>query len=134
MTYTSNLRGAGTDTGVYVELIDTKGASSGRKQLVTSAADAFERGSVDEFRIKCQALGNLAKLRVGRDGKGSKPAWHLSKVWYSAAWSTKCSFHTSDQAHGVALCLLCMSMMSLVLEGGVCAASYTCCCGAGGGH
>lgn len=70
---------------MYVQLIDAKSVSSGRKQLVTSAADAFERGSVDEFRIKCQALENLAKLRVGHDGKGSKPAWHLSKVWYPSS-------------------------------------------------
>lgn len=51
VTFTSDMRGAGTDAGVYVELIDNAGASSGRKSLVTSAPDAFERGKRDEFSI-----------------------------------------------------------------------------------
>lgn len=78
--YTSDVRGAGTDAGVYVELIDSDAATSGRKQLLSPAPDAFERGKVDEFNLKCQALGDLAKLRIGHDGKGARPAWHLSKV------------------------------------------------------
>jgi hypothetical protein len=86
-TFTSDAKGAATDAGVHIELIDTGGASSGRKQLVTSAPDAFERGKVDEFRIKCQALGNLTKLHIGHDGKGAHPAWHLAKVRLMAlAW------------------------------------------------
>lgn len=80
VTFTSDLKGAGTDAGVHIELIDASGASSGRQQLLTSAPDAWERGKADEFRIKCQALGNLTKLRIGHDGKGAHPAWHLAKV------------------------------------------------------
>jgi hypothetical protein len=87
VTFTSDAKGAATDASVHIELIDAGGASSGRKQLRTSAPDAFERGKVDEFRIKCQALGNLIKLRIGQDGKGAHPAWHLAKVRVLAiAW------------------------------------------------
>lgn len=82
MTYTSDIRGAGTDAGVHAELLDAAGASSGRQQLSapTGAHDAFGRGRVGEFRLRCQALGDLVKLRIGHDGKGTQPGWHLSKV------------------------------------------------------
>lgn len=80
VTYTSDIKSAGTDASVFVELIDGNGASSERRQLLTSAPDAFERGKADSFSITCQALSNMARLRVGHDGRGAKPSWHLSKV------------------------------------------------------
>jgi hypothetical protein len=90
VTYTSDLRGASTDAGVYIELFDTAGASSGCKQLLLAASDAFERGKADEFTITCHALGRLTKLRVGHDSKGARPAWHLAKVgcvlYASGSW------------------------------------------------
>jgi hypothetical protein len=67
---------------VYIELFDAAGASSGCKQLLTAAPDAFERGKADEFTITCHALGRLSKLRIGHDSKGARPAWHLAKVGF----------------------------------------------------
>lgn len=78
--FTSDLRGASTDASVHVELFDASGASSGVKQLATSAPDAFERGRADTFRITCSALGSLTKLRIGHDSRGTRPGWHLAKV------------------------------------------------------
>lgn len=80
VTHTSDVRGAGTDAAVFAELIGSSGATSGRKQLVSAAPDAFERGKVDEFRLRCQHLGELARLRIGHDGRGAHPAWGLLKV------------------------------------------------------
>lgn len=104
VTYTSHMRGAGTDACPYVELIDSNGASSGRKQLLTSAPDAFERGKVDEFRIKCQAVGNLVKLKIGHDGRGAKPAWHLSKVRRPQIREARLSRLASQQLESCVTC------------------------------
>jgi hypothetical protein len=66
---------------VHVELAGSGGASSGRRALLAAGdAAAFSRGKVDAFQIRCQALGELSTLRIGHDGRGTHPAWHLTKV------------------------------------------------------
>jgi hypothetical protein len=80
VTHTNDVRGVGTDAAVFVELLGASGASGGRKPLLSPSPEVFARGRVDEFRLRCPALGELAKLRIGHDGKGGHPAWHLAKV------------------------------------------------------
>lgn len=80
VTRTSDVRGAATDAAVFVELIGAGGASSGRQPLAPSGPQAFELGSIDEFKLLCEGLGELVQLRVGHDGSGAHPAWHLLQV------------------------------------------------------
>lgn len=80
VTRTSDLRGAGSDASVHVELFDTAGASSGLQQLPATSASAFQRGSVDTFSLQCCALGELARLGIRHDGSGSHPGWHLQQA------------------------------------------------------
>ena len=55
-THTSNLRGAGTDANVFVELIGDAGISSGRLALSSPNPETFEAGRVDTFQVTNCAL------------------------------------------------------------------------------
>eukprot|EP00775_Hariotina_reticulata_P013433 gene13433-13561_t len=77
---TSDVRGGGTDAQVHIELLDAAGSTSGVKELAAAGPEAFKRGKVDTFKLSCQPLGELMQLRVGHDGTGAHPAWHLLQV------------------------------------------------------
>ena len=64
--YTSDLRGAGTDATVFVELAGDLG-SGPRCKLMNQAgsADAFGRGQTDTFVIQLPELGELQSLTIG---------------------------------------------------------------------
>ena len=70
VTYTSDLRGAGTDATVFVELHGQQG-SGPRLALLPqgqgqgAAADSFTRGGVDSFQLPMPDLGDLHSLTVG---------------------------------------------------------------------
>ncbi|KAF6256823.1 hypothetical protein COO60DRAFT_1640423 [Scenedesmus sp. NREL 46B-D3] len=82
-TYTSDLRGAGTDAGVWIELLgelDGKATQSPRLPLDNSSNN-FERGAVDSFLLKKQRqLGKLTAVHIGHDNKGMAAGWHLDHV------------------------------------------------------
>ena len=48
--------------------------------VILSYLNRFERGSVDIFRMDIDDVGPLTKLRIGHNGKGSRPQWFLDKV------------------------------------------------------
>jgi hypothetical protein len=77
--HTSDVRGAGTDAAVSVQLFGPAGASSGQHELLAGPG-AFERARVDRFSLVLQDVGPLQKLAIGHDGSGSSSAWHLEKV------------------------------------------------------
>ncbi|CAD7701203.1 unnamed protein product, partial [Ostreobium quekettii] len=80
VVHTSDEKGAGTDSRVFVDLIGDAG-SSGAQQLVSSKKNPFERGDEDEFVLQVPAsLGNLTHLRVCHDGKGFGAGWHLDYI------------------------------------------------------
>ena len=67
VTYTSDVRGAGTDATVFIELEGQLG-SSPRQGLIPpgSASDSFGRGQADPFRLHLPELGKLQSLTIGR--------------------------------------------------------------------
>ncbi|KXZ56858.1 hypothetical protein GPECTOR_1g774 [Gonium pectorale] len=77
-TYTSDLRGAGTDANVYIELHGNK-AFVGKTALDTNANN-FERGRKDEFVISGTDVGELQHIVIGHDNSGVGSAWHLEQV------------------------------------------------------
>eukprot|EP00775_Hariotina_reticulata_P001782 gene1782-2116_t len=82
-THTSDLRGAGTDAGVWIELIGELNGkcTQGPRLLLDTSANNFERGAVDTFLLKKQrCLGRLTAIRIGHDNKGFGPGWHLDHV------------------------------------------------------
>ena len=66
VTYTSDLRGAGTDATVFVELAGDLGSGPGCKLMnQAGSADAFGRGQTDTFVIQLPELGELQSLTLG---------------------------------------------------------------------
>jgi len=66
VTYTSDLRGAGTDATVFVELAGKLGSGPRCKLMnQAGAADAFGRGQTDCFMVQLPELGELQSLTIG---------------------------------------------------------------------
>lgn len=63
---TSDLRGAGTNANVYIQLFGEKN-DSGKIPLELSKTnrDKFERGQTDVFEIKEADVGDIRKIRIG---------------------------------------------------------------------
>jgi hypothetical protein len=70
--HTSDIRGAGTDAGVYITLCGQQG-SSAQLQLDTAGRDLFERGTVDEFVVDSPPVGAISSILVGHDNKWVAP-------------------------------------------------------------
>lgn len=66
IAHTSDIKGAGTDASVYVELFGSK-ADSGTKEL-NGPGNLFEQGKSDTFKVQTVELGELSALEVGRVG------------------------------------------------------------------
>lgn len=64
--YTSDLRGAGSDATVFVELAGKLGTGPRCKLMnQAGAADAFGRGQTDSFVVQLPELGELQALTIG---------------------------------------------------------------------
>ena len=66
VTYTSDLRGAGTDATVFVELCGELGSGPRCKLMnQAGAADVFGRGQTDSCVVQSPELGELQSLTIG---------------------------------------------------------------------
>ncbi|CAG9460469.1 unnamed protein product [Pedinophyceae sp. YPF-701] len=82
--FTSDVRGAGTDSDVFVNLYGSRGCS-GERQLDTGLHNDFERGQVDTFFLDTDDLGALNKVTVRTSGHGLGDSWHLDRIEVSDA-------------------------------------------------
>ncbi|KAF5837533.1 hypothetical protein DUNSADRAFT_4226 [Dunaliella salina] len=76
--YTSDIRGAGTDANVSIEMYGSKGAV-GQTRLETSANN-FERNHADMFVVRGTDIGDVEKVVISHDNSGAGPAWHCQQV------------------------------------------------------
>ena len=78
---TSDLRDAGTNANVYIQLFGERN-DSGKVPLETSKTNRnkFERGKTDVFEVKEADVGEIRKIRIGHDGTGMGSGWHLKEV------------------------------------------------------
>ncbi|CAG9467560.1 unnamed protein product [Pedinophyceae sp. YPF-701] len=77
--YTSKKAFAGTSAQVHFELLGDAGSSG----LVFPPArkKSFKRGKVDTFEYPAmEYLGKIRQLRLGHNGKGPRPGWHVALV------------------------------------------------------
>lgn len=79
--HTSDVKFAGTDANVSIDIIGAKG-TSGKRKLATSRNN-FERNAWDVFFIQLPDLGKLTAINIGHDNSGLGAAWHLDKVLIS---------------------------------------------------
>ncbi|KAG2432966.1 hypothetical protein HXX76_008694 [Chlamydomonas incerta] len=87
--FTSDVKNAGTDAGIWLEIIGDK-LTSGRQALLDSSKDTFERAQCDDFKVQCRNLGPLKAVRVWHDGKGTP--WHLDMIVITLATGEKYYF------------------------------------------
>ena len=80
---TSDIRNAGTNADVFVQIFGTDGTSSDKTSLVpekSNRRDHFGRAKVDVFVVQSPNVGEIEKIRIGHDGTGIGSGWHLSKI------------------------------------------------------
>ena len=78
IVYTSDTRGAGTDSNVMMVLYGSGGKSE--ELLLNNETDNFERGNVDRFKIEVKDVGTPYKIRIRHDNSKPFSDWHLDKV------------------------------------------------------
>lgn len=83
VVHTSDVKGAGTDSNVFMEVYGTDAVGNelkDRVEFTTAVKSSFERGQEDRFNFEVQDVGKPYKIRIGHDNKGLGAAWHLDKV------------------------------------------------------
>lgn len=66
-TYTSDLRGAGTDANVSVVLLGSKASTPGL--VLENSRNNFERGQVDCFTVESVDVGQITRLQISHDNR-----------------------------------------------------------------
>ena len=79
--YTGDVKGAGTDANVFINIFGSTG-NTGERKLVKSEThkDKFERAQVDVFVVEAVDLGKVFKVKIRHDNSMFGPAWFLDKV------------------------------------------------------
>ncbi|KAG1662011.1 hypothetical protein FOA52_009500 [Chlamydomonas sp. UWO 241] len=75
---TSDLRGAGTDANVHLVMQGTLG--TGKRHMLSSGYDDFDRHTSNVFTIDDEELGELLTITIGHDGTGHGASWHCDHV------------------------------------------------------
>lgn len=97
--YTGNKRGAGTDADVFITLYGNKGESGA--MILDDKKNNFEAGKFvlhsfihstclfsssylsnrkDEFVIECPSVGEINKILIAHNNKGTAPGWFLDRI------------------------------------------------------
>lgn len=75
---TGDIRGAGTDANVFLQLFGVNGDTGECK--LESSGNNFERSKTDLFGIEAVDLGEIAKARVRHDNSGIGAGWFLDNI------------------------------------------------------
>ncbi|KAM7540990.1 hypothetical protein Aperf_G00000044779 [Anoplocephala perfoliata] len=78
--YTESEPNSGTDALVYLQLYGNKGARKTEMLLFESDGRFFAAGGTDTFNVYTSEVGNITKIRVGHNGRGSSAIWQLKKI------------------------------------------------------
>uniref|UniRef100_A0A3B3XW86 PLAT domain-containing protein n=1 Tax=Poecilia mexicana TaxID=48701 RepID=A0A3B3XW86_9TELE len=73
--WTSDIKGAGTDAQVFLQIYGEKGKSDEIK--LENNSDSFEQGQTDKFMIEMPDMGRLLKLRIWHEKRNPFAGWHL---------------------------------------------------------
>ncbi|TNM89906.1 hypothetical protein fugu_004140 [Takifugu bimaculatus] len=76
---TGDVKGAGTDANVFVTIFGVNG-DSGKRQLRQKFRNLFERGRTDRFMVEMLDLGELLRVKVEHDNRGSSCGWYLECI------------------------------------------------------
>ncbi|XP_036382736.1 lipoxygenase homology domain-containing protein 1-like [Megalops cyprinoides] len=76
--WTSDVKGAGTDAPVSMQIYGEKGKSD--EMRLDNNSDNFEQAQLDKFMIELPDLGRLLKVRIWHDKRNPFAGWHLDKL------------------------------------------------------
>lgn len=76
--YTSNIPGAGTDSGMTLVLEGELGSTPEIELENTEGVD-YQAGSVNGFAVEAPDVGELRYLHIKSDNHGEDPSWHLDR-------------------------------------------------------
>ncbi|XP_078530890.1 lipoxygenase homology domain-containing protein 1 isoform X2 [Lissotriton helveticus] len=76
--WTSDIKNAGTDANILLQIYGDKGKSDEMK--LDNNSDNFETGQIDKFMIELPDLGTFFKLRIWHEKRNAFAGWHLNKV------------------------------------------------------
>ena len=87
---TGDVKGAGTDSNVYIALIDEEGHKSRDIFLDCKWRDDFEKGNTDVFKISnVPGLGQICRLELWRDSTGLNDDWFVEWIKVKALKRSK---------------------------------------------
>uniref|UniRef100_A0A8C1NXH5 Lipoxygenase homology domains 1b n=1 Tax=Cyprinus carpio TaxID=7962 RepID=A0A8C1NXH5_CYPCA len=86
---TGDVKEAATDANVFITLYGVNG-DSGKRALKGKYRNLFERGRTDRFLLEMLDLGELLRIKVEHDDKGTSSGWYLEcvEVTNTANWVT----------------------------------------------
>ncbi|XP_026052473.1 lipoxygenase homology domain-containing protein 1-like [Carassius auratus] len=76
--WTSEIKGAGTDAQVFLQVYGETGKSDQMK--LESKSDSFEQGQCDKFIIEMPDIGKIRKVRIWHEKRNPFSGWHLGRV------------------------------------------------------
>ncbi|XP_055036930.2 lipoxygenase homology domain-containing protein 1 [Misgurnus anguillicaudatus] len=76
--WTSEIKGAGTDALVFLQVYGDKGKSDEMNH--ESKSDSFEQGQCDKFIIEMPDIGKIRKLRIWHEKRNPFSGWHLGRA------------------------------------------------------
>ncbi|XP_039606557.1 lipoxygenase homology domain-containing protein 1-like [Polypterus senegalus] len=76
--WTSDIKNAGTDANILLQIYGDKGKSD--EMRLDNNSDNFETGQTDKFTVELPDLGNLFKLRIWHEKRHPFAGWHLNKI------------------------------------------------------
>ncbi|XP_054613031.1 lipoxygenase homology domain-containing protein 1-like isoform X2 [Dunckerocampus dactyliophorus] len=76
--WTSDVKGAGTDAQVFLQIYGENGKSDEVK--LENNSDSFEQGRLDKFMIEMPDIGRLLKVRIWHEKRHPFAGWHLGRV------------------------------------------------------
>ncbi|XP_053732656.1 lipoxygenase homology domain-containing protein 1-like isoform X2 [Synchiropus splendidus] len=76
--WTSDVKGAGTDAQVFLQIYGERGKSDEIK--LENNSDSFEQGQLDKFMVEMPDIGRLTKVRIWHEKRHPFAGWHLAKV------------------------------------------------------
>ena len=103
--FTGDVRGAGTDSNVFLTLYGEEGDSGERKlQKSQTHMNKFERGQEDVFRIEAANLGRLEKIKIRHDSSSLKKSWHLDRIVVAKQKTANDDVNSDDEEEYVFFC------------------------------
>uniref|UniRef100_A0A674DFU0 Lipoxygenase homology PLAT domains 1 n=1 Tax=Salmo trutta TaxID=8032 RepID=A0A674DFU0_SALTR len=76
--WTSDVKGAGTDAQVFLQIYGEKGKSD--EMRLESNSDSFEQAQLDKFMIEMPDIGKLTKVRIWHEKRHPFAGWHFARA------------------------------------------------------